>query len=223
MGRRFEFFEDTILNPFGHPLSCEWKTAIRRNCVKGNRITRGKIRRLGKGGGRGRNYLSYGHDLRVPRTGDSCLPEESMGITWFCSSDVNALLFRASLLWCKIDWFLRRVILSFCRICTFLSWKVRIIVVGRELSYDSSKDQNHDCRKQLFNFFFFFLFKCNDECNLSFQSFFFLSHFYFVSSTFKMVDTNYFLACFIVLLSLFSSIFALFQCFAAIFLFYRVT
>lgn len=68
-----------LLRPVWTPVKLEWKTAIRRNCVKGNRITRGKIRRLGKG--EGRNYLSYGHDLRVPRTGDSCLPEESMGIT----------------------------------------------------------------------------------------------------------------------------------------------
>lgn len=96
-GEDSRFFEGADPQPVWTPVKLEWKTAIRRNCVKGNRITRGKIRRLGKG--EGRNYLSYGHDLRVPRTGDSCLPEESMGITWFCSSNALPFCFSALVLW----------------------------------------------------------------------------------------------------------------------------
>lgn len=48
--------------------------------------------REGEGGER-RNYLGYGHDLRVPRTGDSCLQGGIDGNNVILFLNVNALLF----------------------------------------------------------------------------------------------------------------------------------
>lgn len=108
------------------------------------RITRGEIRRLGKGreggmGGGGRNYLGYGHDLRVPRTGDSCLHRGIDGnkrdLVLECECFVVLLLCFQS-----TDFDFLTATLSFCRIF-FPAFQLVAAddcrIFGRELSSKS--------------------------------------------------------------------------------------